>query len=422
MILQLLLNRLQKEMQRLCVGCGLCISLCPATAISMVEIRGRITVSFDDVLCCGCSACVKSCPAIFNVFGHLSKSIGRLKALGNVNAVLFCHATDSAIRYHSASGGAVTSLLCHMLEKRIIDKALVVRMEAFAPHPFLVKERKEILSAAGSIYFKTFGLRFAQHIMESADRTAIVGLPCQLSALVRFYGRSERILLIGLVCNHVNEIWYLRHVLERFRPAGARPISISSRKNGWPGSIVISFKLDERIKDVAVPLAAFWEPIPLLHFSTPLGCLYCTDHLATSADIVAGDAWHPKFVGKDSIGTSIMIARTDRGLQLMKDLVSSGRIHAEKAELRDLITTYREHLDNVEHTAIRLSLYCHNFVCKKSDGLRGHVITGLLAILPLLCSIAASWDFVRRSFLSPSVLRMLEFLLQLRSALARKVG
>ena len=41
-----------------CVGCGGCIDLCPATAISLVNDR-----SFVDVdLCLECETCVKVCP------------------------------------------------------------------------------------------------------------------------------------------------------------------------------------------------------------------------------------------------------------------------------------------------------------------------------------------------------------------------
>ena len=41
-----------------CVGCGGCIDLCPATAISLVNDRSRIDVD----LCLECLTCVKVCP------------------------------------------------------------------------------------------------------------------------------------------------------------------------------------------------------------------------------------------------------------------------------------------------------------------------------------------------------------------------
>ena len=41
-----------------CVGCGGCIDLCPATAISLVNDRSWVDVD----LCLECETCVKVCP------------------------------------------------------------------------------------------------------------------------------------------------------------------------------------------------------------------------------------------------------------------------------------------------------------------------------------------------------------------------
>lgn len=47
----------------LCIGCGLCESLCPYRAISMVNINPQKIVSqTTDVQCQGCGICVASCP------------------------------------------------------------------------------------------------------------------------------------------------------------------------------------------------------------------------------------------------------------------------------------------------------------------------------------------------------------------------
>jgi ferredoxin len=41
-----------------CVGCGGCIDLCPATAITLVDDRSRVNID----LCLECFTCVKVCP------------------------------------------------------------------------------------------------------------------------------------------------------------------------------------------------------------------------------------------------------------------------------------------------------------------------------------------------------------------------
>ena len=41
-----------------CVGCGGCIDLCPATAITLVDDRSHVNID----LCLECFTCVKVCP------------------------------------------------------------------------------------------------------------------------------------------------------------------------------------------------------------------------------------------------------------------------------------------------------------------------------------------------------------------------
>jgi ferredoxin len=41
-----------------CVGCGGCIDLCPATAITLVDDRRHVNID----LCLECFTCVKVCP------------------------------------------------------------------------------------------------------------------------------------------------------------------------------------------------------------------------------------------------------------------------------------------------------------------------------------------------------------------------
>jgi heterodisulfide reductase subunit A len=44
-----------------CVGCGLCVEVCPYSAPSLVELRGRQVAEINEALCKGCGLCVAGC-------------------------------------------------------------------------------------------------------------------------------------------------------------------------------------------------------------------------------------------------------------------------------------------------------------------------------------------------------------------------
>lgn len=69
------------ETQQLCSGCGLCISQCPAGALSIQENSGAApkenkhdSVIWDESLCVQCDTCIRVCPS------HASPKVRRMSA------------------------------------------------------------------------------------------------------------------------------------------------------------------------------------------------------------------------------------------------------------------------------------------------------------------------------------------------------
>lgn len=241
-------------MTRLCVGCGACLGLCPTNAISL-KTNNVLTVNFDYSRCIKCNLCVKACPALSNFYGEKPMIPD---VLGKIEKVFFGYSTDYNIRYHAASGGVTTSLVLYMLKQKIVDKVLVTKMDGFTATPILTDNENDVISAQGSIYFKTFSLRILKKLLSNlkkGKRICIVGLPCQISALTKVLrGFEDKLYFVGLICGHVNENWYLRYIIRKYLPKNTESIAIGSRKDGWLGEIRIFFNLNDNLKEIAVPL------------------------------------------------------------------------------------------------------------------------------------------------------------------------
>jgi coenzyme F420 hydrogenase subunit beta len=332
--------RQHKEMSSLCFGCGICLGICPVNAINLKNSKGVTTVNFDYSRCTHCMKCNVVCPALFQLG---EKSSNFLNTLGRIEKTYFGYSTDPDIRYHAASGGVITALSLYMLKHKIVDKVLVTRMKGIATDSLLTNNKVDIISAQGSIYFKPFSLRILPELirqLRERKRICVIGLPCQISALKNVLREFEdNLYFISLICNHTNELWYLEHLLAIYLPKNAKPLMIGSRKNGWPGGIKAVFTVgNKNPQELIIPYdTGVWGLLPSLNISAPLGCLTCTDHLATAADVVAGDAWHPKFIEKKSPGVSIIVVRTNKGLQIVDSAIKDGNICSETAKLKDLI-------------------------------------------------------------------------------------
>ena len=49
--------------QEKCSGCGICVPLCPYSAIAMAEYKEKLRARIDEALCAGCGVCAAACPS-----------------------------------------------------------------------------------------------------------------------------------------------------------------------------------------------------------------------------------------------------------------------------------------------------------------------------------------------------------------------
>ena len=329
---------LESKLKKLCVGCGACQGICPQHAINLSNKNGFLSLSVNPKKCSGCGLCIKICP-IYHAALHETPAIGEKDIIGHYNKIYVGYALDEKVRWGGASGGVITVLLLKMLKEGLINGALVSRMKGpGVVEAYIARNVKEVLEAQGSIYFPTYAAKQIRDIRANDGSYAIVGLPCQITAFKKaerlFLDLSERVFIyLGLFCHHVNEFWYLDYFIKKIAKMKLEEVfEVSPRRGGWPGFVQIRSAREAK----EIPFFKFWGPLQLLYLTSPIGCLFCCDHTNVFSDLSFGDAWLPSLMKKDTLGSSLIIARTSKGSSLLKEAEDDGLISLREVTVKEL--------------------------------------------------------------------------------------
>jgi len=335
--------RLESRLAKLCVGCGGCQAVCPRNAINLSNKNGYVSLQINKENCSGCGLCSKICPIVHAAF-HEPAVFSEKEMVGHYHKIYIAHASNDKIRWRGASGGVITTLILNMLKAELIDGALVSRMKKpSVVDTHIARNVNEVLESQGSIYFPTYAARKIRNIRANEGSYAVTGLPCHIAAFKRseklFPNLAKKIFVyLGLFCYHVNEFWYLDYFIKK--TAKMKPeevLEVSPRRNGWPGSIQIRSAREEK----RIPFFSFWSSLQLLYLTSPIGCLFCSDHTNLSSDLSFGDAWLPAIMKTDSVGSSLVIARTKKGLSLLREAEDGGSIILREITIKDLLESQR---------------------------------------------------------------------------------
>ncbi|MEW5825451.1 MAG: Coenzyme F420 hydrogenase/dehydrogenase, beta subunit C-terminal domain [Candidatus Bipolaricaulota bacterium] len=343
----------------LCMGCGTCVAACPQEAIRMVHHTGRglLMPQVDQRLCTACGRCVSVCPGhevdLATLTRHFINGGSTHTNLGTYEACYTAYATDGIIRRHSASGGVVSALVCHLLDSGVIHGALTVQMSSTDPlrtEPLFARSHTDMFRAAGSKYCPTSTCEGLQWLREGPayERYAFVGLPCQIQGLRKLMlvekALQQRIVLcIGLFCANNNTSLGTEYFL---RSRGVNPSQVADiryRDGGWPGKIAVALRNGQRVSFPRATTERHWARKALFasafHYDFQIPrCLVCPDQTAELADIAAGDPWLREIKATEKEGLSFVIVRSSAGREALESATSGGVVEispmAERAAAR----------------------------------------------------------------------------------------
>lgn len=193
--------------QGICVTCGGCVGICPY----FDYYEGKVVVM--DRCQSDTWRCLQLCPRADYEDTSLDRMVSdgaRSTPIGTFKEILVARSKSEEIRERSQYGGFVSTLLIYALEKGLIKSAILTdRGNEMSPGGVIVRNRSEVLNCGGSRYSASGTLATLNKAIKQGEKElAVVGLPCQMEALVRMNllkpdgeERSSPInLKIGLFC------------------------------------------------------------------------------------------------------------------------------------------------------------------------------------------------------------------------------
>ena len=255
-------------------------------------------------------------PPSFNVF------------IGPYHSLAIGHTNDVEIRHKAASGGILSAILIYLLEKGMIDGAVVLKMSASEPwltQPFIATSREQILEAAQSKYILSSVNEILPQIAEFKGSLAYVGLPGQVQSIRKLQAINHPSVpkikyLFGPFYGKTMHFSSIKSFLRSHGEHDYKQISkLYFRYGEWPGKMRIEMK-NGRVIELPKFHANYLIPFHIVKNS-----LYCTDLTNEFTDISGGDAWAPVYEERGK-GFSMLIARSAIGKQIIDDMVKKGRL------------------------------------------------------------------------------------------------
>lgn len=322
----------------LCTLCGTCAGCCPADVFTL---RGDL-LSARAGECTNCGICLDVCPGAAFDYPTFHKSLfgteqDAAAPLGHYEQIWRGYALDERIRQASASGGAITALLCSMLQSGRIDGAVVILQDEQNPrrfYPEIATTQEQIIAAAQSKYLFVPTNEIIAKVKCFDGKVAYTALPCQIEGLCKARARDKQLnekiaLTVALFCGFNMYQAATDYLIRKSKMAPADIVSLQYRaKRGDATGFLVKSKTG---KEFFVDKHEY--TFLNLVYTSPR-CMKCYDFSGEFADISVGDAW-------EQAGTSRIIARTSVGVEAIQaaqdtlhlDASSEDAIHQTQAHL-----------------------------------------------------------------------------------------
>ncbi len=305
----------------LCKNCGMCKAVCPTESIYFsTNIYGEILPRLSETTCVDCGKCRNACCAR-TLRGEKGATI-----FGKNKGMYLVESTDIEQHKSGSSGGAVTALLEYGIQSGYFEEVLTV-------------SHKNDPIVAGPVYTDqatgTSGSKYISAplcaIYDKQRNAAITALPCQASAIRK---QSQDDFIMGLFCSKLSTEKLIDFMAWKAQMKKGDIDQVVFRDGVWPGAFMMKTK--DREFRCNLGRSVFAAAYNSYLFANQ-GCLYCNDYFCEDADLSFGDPWGRKQYEDEYYGQTVIIVRTERGEELLRNAERDGKVKVTDIPWEDVL-------------------------------------------------------------------------------------
>ena len=339
----------------ICQECGGCASFCSSADYNIIGFKDQYSPPeyINKDKCLECGICYYICPQThvlddnLNITYKFSEFSSML--IGHYENIYTCQATDKEFLEYGTDGGVVNSIINYLIEKKMVDGAIVSRTDSpFSREATFADNKPDLIRASGAKLdistqldeiqkFSTYTHSIPKLNHYKFKKLAVVGTPCQLYTIrcMQDLGvtPSENIeICLGLFC--YENFFFEKSQIEKFE----KDFNIKFtdiKKINIKEDVILKLK-DDGIgeKLVHIPFNH------LINYMRP-ACNACNDFTNIYADISFGG------LGSADKYTTV-ITRTEKGKKIFSQVLDAGIIKladldsSKKKATIELISQYSQ--------------------------------------------------------------------------------
>jgi len=358
----------------ICIGCGVCVSVCPIDALRMEFNRYGEYNPVGGLYCLEkCNLCLRVCPfynqdenedsLAMSTFGNFDGMKHRLETGYYLNSYVGYSKVNNH-RANGASGGMATWILETLLIKDIVDYVVCVTPNSDSKRLFkfaIFNNVESIRSSAKSVYYPVEMSGVIKEIIKNKGRYAFIGQPCFLKGLKLATKKNIKlkkniVITVGLVCGQMKSKHYTTYLSSLVGVNGNLKNVNYRGKN--PQKLVSNYFYNFT-NEKGDQKKIFWNEgvhdIWNNRWFTPNACNFCDDVFAEVSDVAVMDAWLPKY-SNDINGTNLLIVRSPTIRNLLIQGSKSLQIVIENIPIEKIIQSQLGTL-NIKRNHLAYRLY-----------------------------------------------------------------